>query len=160
MLVMRIFLVSLFLSHLFLTDCQNDGPLSTQSRIARSWQNETSTVVSMTTGKSVVTYNRLTSAYKAWMNLAPDGAYTSYLDNDVTTGTWQLVDNQLKITVPNSSIPVYEVENVSAKNLTLLSVVPANPQDRNQQGFLSLLQWGYGVDISQGVRLTIEYSAR
>ncbi|MDF7817659.1 hypothetical protein P1X15_08630 [Runella sp. MFBS21] len=66
----------------------------------------------------------------------------------------------MKITVPNSSIPVYEVEKVSAKNLTLLSVVPANPQDPNQQAFLSLLQWRYGVDISQGVRLTIEYSAR
>ncbi|MDF7817660.1 hypothetical protein P1X15_08635 [Runella sp. MFBS21] len=55
---------------IILTGCQNDGPLSTNKRIARSWQNESSTVVSVATGISVVTYSRLTSAYKAWMNLA------------------------------------------------------------------------------------------
>lgn len=156
---MRILLIILILGNLFLTGCQNnDGP--TSSRIARSWQNETSTVLSVASGQSTVTYKRGVTGFEAWMNLAPDGTYTGSVDGKISTGTWQLVDKQLKITVPGSSIPIYEVENISAKNLTLLYVVPANPQDSNQKAFLSTLKNGFGVDISKGVTLTIQHSAR
>ena len=159
---MRIVSFVLFFNCLSLISCKKGDiiPQSTTAQIARSWSNQTSTALSVATGQSVVTYQRDKSLYDIWANLAPNGVSSEYIDGQVDIGTWELVDKQLKITVPGSTTRTYEVEAISSTNLTLLLVVTADTQDSNQKAFLSTMKSGFGLDASKGVKLTIQYMAR
>lgn len=152
----------LFFSCLLLTSCKNGDTLlqSTTGQIARSWSSQTSTALSVATGQSFITYKRSASPYDLWINLAPNGVSSEYIDGQADTGTWELVDKQLNITVPGSTTRTYEVEAVSSTNLTLLYVVLNDTQDSNQKAFLSTMKNMFGLDVSKGVKLTIQYSAR